>query len=269
MKRYISFFHWFRRYLGNGSIRKYLYEKIKAKPPFYLRYLKLAILLSNHGITPPLTMNADKHEAMWRNQGTPKSSIRAENYTVYNDSIEKLFQDVLPLLTPESNILEIGCNAGRNLNYLFNKGFRNLTGIEIGTYALELFEKTFPGAFRSTNIIAGNAAEEIKKLESNFYDLVFTHSVLVNIAARHNHIFREMCRVCRGYILTLESEGHLRAFPRDFRRIFEKNDFAQVAYRWMVWGNDGKLTFPLPVKGECVLKNNTIRLFAPCKKSNK
>jgi len=263
MKRYTSHIPWFPWRLGSGSIRDYLSKRIKANPRLYLRYLRLAILLSNHGITPPLTVKAEKHEAKWRNQGTSKSPIRTENYTIYNDSIEKLFQDVLPLLTPESSILEIGCNAGRSLNYLFNKGFRNLTGIEIGTHALELFEKTFPGAFNSTDIIAGNAVEEIKKLETNFYDLVYTHSVLVTIAARHNHIFREMCRVCRGYILTLESEGQLRAFPRDFKRMFEKNGFAQVAYRWLVWNQDEKLTFPLPVKDEHVLKNNTIRLFAP------
>jgi SAM-dependent methyltransferase len=268
MKQDTPHSHGFRWRLGNGSIRDYIFKRIKANPRLYLRYLRLAILLSNHGITPPLTMKAEDNEARWRNQGTAKSPIRTENYTIYNDSIEKLFQDVLPLLTPASSILEIGCNAGRSLNYLFNKGFRNLTGIEMGTQALELFEKTFPGTFKSTNIIAGNAVEEIKKLETNFYDLVFTHSVLVTIPAKHNHIFREMCRICRGYILILESEGHLRAFPRDFKHIFEKNGFAQVAYRWLVWNQDEKLTFPHPVKDEDVIKNNTIRLFAPYAKAH-
>ena len=263
MKQDTPHIHRSRWPLGRGSIKSYLFNRIKANPRLYLRYLRLAILLSNYGITPPLTMQAEEQEARWRNQGTAESDIHTENYTIYNDSIEKLFQDVLPLLTPGSRILEIGCNAGRSLNYLFNKGFRGLTGIEIGSHALELFEKTFPETFKSTNIIAGNAVEEIKKLETNFYDLVFTHSVLVTIPAKHNHIFREMCRVCRGFILTLESEGHLRAFPRNFKRMFKKNGFIQVAYRWLVWNQDEKLTFPHPVKDEDVLKNNTIRLFAP------
>jgi SAM-dependent methyltransferase len=267
MKQDTPHIHRSRWRLGRGRIKNYLFNRIKANPRLYLRYLRLAILLSNHGITPPLTMQAEEQEARWRNQGTAESSIRTENYTIYNDSIEKLFQDVLPLLTAGSRILEIGCNAGRSLNYLFNKGFRDLTGIEIGLHALELFEKTFPGTFESTNIIAGNAVEEIKKLETNFYDLVFTHSVLVTIPAKHNHIFREMCRVCRGFILILESEGHLRAFPRNFKRMFEKNGFTQVAYRWLVWNQDEKLTFPHPVKDEDVLKNNTIRLFAPYAKA--
>jgi hypothetical protein len=51
--------------------------------------------------------------------------------------------------------------------------------------------------------------------------------------------------------------------------MFEKNGFAQVAFRWLVWNQDEKLTFPLPVKDQHVLKNNTIRLFAPYAKGRK
>ncbi|MCP5103375.1 MAG: hypothetical protein GY950_08350, partial [bacterium] len=110
------------------------------------------------------------------------------------------------------------------------------------------------------------AVEEIPKLQSNAYDLVFTHSVLVNIGAKHNDIFKHMCRVCSGYILTLESEGTSGAFPRDFQKMFKKNGFAMVAYHWLVWGDNQPLTYPRPVTGKDILKNNTIRLFAPMEK---
>jgi len=36
------------------------------------------------------------------------------------------------------SVLEIGCNVGRNLNYLFSAGFDKLTGIEISEDAVVL-----------------------------------------------------------------------------------------------------------------------------------
>lgn len=254
---------WLNLIPGKGNWRTRLFNKIKARPRLHLRYLGLAKALASRGITPPLTLSPRLHEVRWKEQGTEGSHVSPEIYLEHNDSIDKLFRDILPLLSPGSSILEIGCNAGRSLDYLFQKGFRNLTGIEIGARALESFKKAFPEAYGSTTIIHGNAAEEIRKLESKSFDLVFTHSVLVNIEAKHNRIFREMCRICRGYILTLESEGSTRVFPRHFQKMFEKNGFAMVSYRWMVWDDNKKLTFPNPVTGADILKNNTIRLFAP------
>jgi SAM-dependent methyltransferase len=239
---------------------------MKAYPRLHLWYLGLAKALASRGINPPLTLPPHLHEDRWKRQGTKGSGILPETYLEHNDSIDKLFQEILPLLSPGSCILEIGCNAGRSLNYLFQKGFKNLTGIEIGAQALETFKKVFPEAYNSTNIIQGDAVEEICKLESKFFDMVFTHSVLVNIEARHNHIFREMCRICRGYILTLESEGSAGVFPRHFQKMFEKYGFTMVSYRWLVWDNNKKLIFPNPVTGIDILKNNTIRLFVPIKK---
>ncbi len=256
-----------RHSLSLLKLRARLFKKVKANPRLHLRYLKLANRFSNRGFSPPLTAPVKQHEARWREQGTGDSKVAPEVYAQHNASVETLFMDVLPLLSTDCNILEIGCNAGRSLNYLYDKGFKNLTGIEIGGKALEIFKDSFPDSFASTRVIHGNAVEEIRNLESKTYDLVFTHSVLVNIGAKHNDFFREMCRVCKGFILTLESEGSSQAFPRDFEKMFAKNGFAMVGYKWLVWDDAGGLSFPHPVTGKSVLKNNSIRLFAPVEKT--
>ncbi|MCP4218711.1 MAG: class I SAM-dependent methyltransferase [bacterium] len=249
--------------LGQGKLKRHLFKKIKTRPRLHLRYLRLAKFLSNHGITPPFTVPASQHETRWRHQGTGEIKAKPEKYARHDDSVEKLFQDILPYLTSQSNILEIGCNAGRSLEYLFRKGFTKLTGIEIGVKALETFQQVFPETYNSTRVMAGNAVDEIRKLETDAYDLVFTHSVLVNIGAGHNAFFAEMCRVCRGYILIMESEGTSSAFPRDFEKMFAKHGYAMVAYKWLVWNEEKKLVFPNPVAVTDVLKNNRIRIFAP------
>ena len=45
---------------------------------------------------------------------------------------------------PDWVILEIGCNAGANLDHLFRAGFTKLGGIEINTEAVTLLRETFP-----------------------------------------------------------------------------------------------------------------------------
>ena len=248
-------------------IHRWIIEKLLSDSALVRKYLGLARFLSTHGINPPLTSAIQKTESRWLNQGKEGAEVTPETYIVCDDSVEKLFQDVLPLLNPDSAILEIGCNTGRSLDYLYRKGFRNLTGIEIGPKAVESFENNFPDTFRDSTVICGNAVQELRKLKTDSYDLIFTHSVLVNFAARDNVVFNDICRVSRGYILTLESEGSWTAFPRDFQHLFKKNGYEMVSYRWMVW-NDEKtaLIFPAQVSDIHYLENNSIRLFVPGKK---
>jgi len=246
------------------NLRNSLDSKIKQHDHLSSSYLKLAIFLSTHGVHPPLTPSGKRLTKRWAEQGTSNSDVAPETYQRIDDSVEKLFIEVLPLLNRDSPILEIGCNSGRSLDYLFRKGFKNLSGVEIGAKAVESFSKTFPDTYKNSRIIVGDVADEILKLKDDTFDLVFTHSVLVNISAKNNFIFREMCRICRGYILILENEGSSRAFPRDFQKMFEKNGFVMVGYRWMVWNQDkSELVFPTVVSDKAVFGNNVIRLFVP------
>jgi len=242
----------------------FLSGKMQENVSWRKRYLKIAKFLATHGIDPPLARKGKRLKRRWAEQGTRDSDVNPEIYTKYDDSIERLFQEVLPLLSRESSILEIGCNAGRSLEYLYRKGFHNLTGIEIGSKAVELFEKTFADTYQNSRIIVGDVVKEIQKLETNFFDLVFMHSVLVSISARDNAVFGEMCRICRGYILFLENEGSWTAFPRDFQKMFERNGFYMISFRWLVW-NDGQtlLEFPRTITDQDIFKNNIIRLFVP------
>jgi len=216
-------------------------------------------------VNPPLAAaRAQNIKKRWIEQGTESSDVDPAIYTTADDSLEQLFLEVLPLLDLSSSILEIGCNAGRSLDYLYQRGFQELMGIEIGSKAVELFSQTFPDTYEQSNIVVGDAAREIRKLDTDSFDLVFAHSVLVSISASDNAIFREMCRICRGYILILESEGSWSVYPRDFKKMFEKNGFRMVSYRWMVWNEDRtRLTIPREITDQSVFSNNTIRLFAP------
>ena len=221
-------------------------------------YLKLATFLSTHGISPIFSPSAASIKERWQKQGEDGALTNPKIYMKENKSIPELFKDVLPYLDKNGPVLEIGCNVGRSLNYLHKHGYRNLTGIEIGREAVELMKANFPEMYRDSRIIIGNATEEIKKLSTNGFNLVFCHSVLVSIPPRCNHIFKEMARVSNKFILTLENEGSYTSYPRNFKKMFEKQGYKMIVNKIFTGACS---SLPVPFETKHIYENNTIRLF--------
>ena len=258
----------------SGNMLKIFYKKIIklfdehlfiTHPYLKEKYLQFAIFCSNHGICPPLSSRPDNAERGWRQQSSNDPHRNPYSYIEYDESIALMFQDIIPFLDKNANILEIGCNAGRNLHYLYSKGYKRLTGIEIGIEPEEVMKKTFPDAYNVATYIVGNAYEEILKLPSSHYDLVFCHSVLVNIAPKWNSIFKEIARVSKSYILIMESEGSYRSYPRNFEKMFRKANYKQILYK-LYRLSEKKRILASDFSRHDKFHNNTIRLFVPIKK---
>ena len=238
-----------------GLIRK----NVKVRKVYY----KFAKFLATNGFNPPLTVCPWWQERAWSRQGLDNKLPSPEDYLACNDSTDRLFEDVLPLLSKDANILEIGCNAGRHLNHIYNMGYKNLTGIDISSKSIDAMSTYFPEMAKNITKIAGNAAEIVRKMDSKAYDLVFCHGVLVNVSSSRNYIFKEICRICKGYIVTLESEHSFTSYPRDFQKMFERHNFYMGSSKFMVReGEDDNLVMPKKVTDKNLFKRNaTIRVF--------
>lgn len=221
-------------------------------------YLHLATFLSTRGITPPFSPSLRGGQRRWAEQGNDGNLTKPEIYVQEDASLQELFRDVVPLLPPDARILELGCNVGRSLNYLYRHGYRNLTGIEIGAKAVELMKTTFPDVYASAKIIVGDMPQEIRKLATADYDLVFCHSVLVNIHPSCNDVFKEIARVSRRFVLTLENEGSITAYPRDFKKVFEKQKYKMIVSKLFRAACE---SLAVPYRHDDLYSNNTIRLF--------
>ncbi|MBU1617114.1 MAG: class I SAM-dependent methyltransferase [Candidatus Margulisbacteria bacterium] len=245
-------------YEGLCVFRKKLIEVMRNNSYLKYQYFRMASFLATNGIGPPLASPAFESCSRWQKQGTKGSNDHPETYIEENNSTIELFKEVLPYLDKNSRILEIGCNVGRSLNYLYKLGYRDLTGIEIGEEAVKLARVAFPDMAQQSKLIVGNAPLELRKFPSRQFDLVFCHSVLVNIHPRYNYVFREMARVSRKFVLTLENEGSFLAYPRDFQKLFERVGLKMVASKIFTGVCE---RFPVPYRQEDALANNTIRLF--------
>jgi SAM-dependent methyltransferase len=247
-----------------SPVYKKIYNTVFSNKRFKYVYLKLATFLATHGFSPLLAPSATSTKKSWQKQGIDASPITPETYIREDNSIYELFRDVLPYLDKNSPILEIGCNVGRSLNYLYKLGHKNLTGIEIGPRAVELMKSTFSDMYNNSKILIGDAPSVIKGLNTDEFDLVFCHSVLVNIHPKYNYIFEEMARVSKKFILILENEGSYTAYPRDFKKLFERQKYKMIISK-IFSGACSSLAVPFEEKH--IYKNNTIRLFVKDKSS--
>ena len=135
-------------------------------------------------------------------------------------------------LPRDARILEVGCNVGRNLAYLYDHGYRNLEGIEINPHAVELLRTTFP-QLAGVPVHLGPAEEVLPGLHDEF-DLVYTMAVLEHIHPGSTVVFDEIVRLGRS-VLSIEPPGRVshRQYPHDVPKMFQQRGLRLVSERPM------------------------------------
>ncbi len=112
------------------------------------------------------------------------------------DQLNDIFLKNIP---KDAKILEVGTNIGNQLLHLQSQGFTNLYGIEIQDRAINYAKHRT----NNLNIIKGDALDI--PFKDNFFDLVFTHGVLIHISPENiEKAINEIYRVSNKYIWGLE-----------------------------------------------------------------
>ena len=158
----------------------------------------------------------------WRNpttENSPTKYLIGKNKSLFLVSIMKKY------VPKKATILEIGCNIGRNVHYLYVNGYKNVVGIEINSDAVDLLYFAYPNTAGKMNIINDSVEEIIPKLHDESFDVVFTMAVLEHLSLESEFVFSHIIRITKNVILTIEDEFTCssRHFPRNYRKIFEIN----------------------------------------------
>jgi hypothetical protein len=116
------------------------------------------------------------------------------------------------------------------LAHLFRAGITKLGGIEINAEAVKLLRQTFPDVASHAEIYNAAVEDVIRTLPYGAFNIVFTMAVLEHIHRDSEWTFREMARVAKDYLITIEDEkssgwGHFR---RNYRKVFERFGMEQV-----------------------------------------
>ena len=124
------------------------------------------------------------------------NKLYRKNYGITRIELNNLF---IGELDRTIKVLEIGSNIGNQLLLLQKMGFKNLYGIEINSYAVELSKSKT----KNINIIQGSAFDIPFKDE--YFDLVFTSGLLIHIAPSDIEVvMQEIHRCTKDYIWGFE-----------------------------------------------------------------
>lgn len=157
--------------------------------------------------------------------------------SLYVNGIEKtefLINKIERYIDKNDSILELGCNIGRNLNGLWNKGFCWLWGVDINLEALNLCFDYYYTMASNSMIIQHTIHEFLINEANDFYNIIFTMAVLCHIHPDvENVVFDNMVRVCKKYILTIEDERKKsnRHFMRNYKDVFELRGMREIDSR--------------------------------------
>jgi len=129
-------------------------------------------------------------------------------------------------INKNKKILEIGCNIGNQLAIIQKMGYKNLWGIELQDYAVELAKERMKDA----NIIKSSAFNI--PFKDSYFDLVFTSGLLIHISPKDiNYVLDEIFRCCNSYIWGLEyfiPEGYETVVYRGNDNLLWKTDFSKL-----------------------------------------
>jgi len=149
-----------------------------------------------------------------------------DKYIYIDEHAKRLLKAIIKHSSKKDKILDICCNVGRHLNYLYNNGYKNLQGFDINSLATKKSVKVFP-LLKNVSISCSGAETFLKKIPDNYFDLVYTHGATLELIPPTFNLVKEISRVVKNYaIVMINEDGH--AFPRFWRYEFNFNNLKIV-----------------------------------------
>lgn len=187
-------------------------------------------------------MNNKEQEKFWAQEYADEYARKNSEFNL--EKMDSVWRTLLEKTPSVQNILEIGCNVGRNISSIERiSPTIEKSAIEINSKALEFvlannrIENSFCGSVLDSNF------------EDNSFDLVFTMGVLIHISPDSLlEVMNKMYRYSREYILIgeyfnrtpimIEYQGQAdKLFKRDFGKLFMTQFNVKLVNYGFLWGH--------------------------------
>lgn len=135
-----------------------------------------------------------------------------------------LMEEVMTLAPDrDTSILDMGCNAGRHLDFLFRQGYRSLRGVDFSSAAIRDMEQRYPEMFRASKITVASFQDYLTN-NPEAVDLVYTRGATFELVHPRFPLVKRVCAIARKHVVMVISEaGH--AFPRFWVYEFAREGF--------------------------------------------
>lgn len=187
--------------------------------------------LFERGMTPPWIWSRERCQHYWSTRTSDGADNRPADYVAKDLAIVDLLHEFWsPEVSASSAVLELGCNAGANLERLRQLGYSDLAGIEVNPNAVEALREAFPALAEEASLTVGSLEDVLPTLESDSVDVVYTMAVLLHLHPASDDVFDHVVRVARSKVCVIEAEETTLAyiFARNYGRVFERRGWREV-----------------------------------------
>ena len=143
--------------------------------------------LFEQGTTPPWVWSQERCQRYWSTRTSDGVDNRPADYVAKNPAIVDLMHKFWsPEVSPSSAVMELGCNAGANLERLRQLGYTDLTGLEINRTAIQELHEAFPALAGEASLIVGSLEHVLPTLKTDgvdVIDLFLTYEAVAQTAA--------------------------------------------------------------------------------------
>jgi SAM-dependent methyltransferase len=147
-----------------------------------------------------------------------------QNYTTL-DAQAMLLLHWIEQVCPERDaaILDLGCNCGRHLMHLADRGYSNLVGVDAMDAALEIFSLRAPAVFQRGEIYHDLFQSFLPRQANGRFRVTYSHGSTIELVHPSFDIVAHMSRVTQRHICLILNENE--AFRRDWLRQFARHHF--------------------------------------------
>jgi SAM-dependent methyltransferase len=128
----------------------------------------------------------------------------------------------------QAAILDLGCNVGRHVRALRDRGFANLHGVDVNPLCAGHMDAAFPGLATQCAFVWRPFQEYLPTVPTGFFDIVFTHGKTIEHVPPGFPLVRELGRVCKGCVVLGNVGFGTGSYPRFWIHEFERAGFALV-----------------------------------------
>ena len=159
----------------------------------------------------------------------PATREHWEQYpTAHFDELEEASKTLLAevmLLAPnrDAAILDLGCNVGRHLNFLFEHGYRNLRGVDFSANAIGDMSRRYPGMHAASRITHASFQDYLAASPEPV-DLIYTRGATVELVHPSFPLIKHLCATARHFVvMVIRETAHM--YPRFWSYEFARQGF--------------------------------------------
>lgn len=153
-----------------------------------------------------------------------------DNFNEIGHASMVLMAEVMELATDkQSSILDMGCNVGRHLNYLYQQGYQNLRGVDFSGNAIKDMSRRYPEMHSASQLTVASFQEYLAN-SPEMVDIVYTRGATFELVHPSFPLIKHVCSIARHYVVMVISEtGH--AYPRFWEYEFARQGFELMHLR--------------------------------------